>query len=88
MGIYYPLTVLNIFKTSFKGYSNFVVFKALNEILYINHSAQTGAKANTGYLLFPESIHLFNTCMESFLYARSGGTSKNLMENSSEPAVQ
>lgn len=44
MGIYYPFTVLNIFKTSFKGYSSFVVFKGLNEILYVNHSAQTGAK--------------------------------------------
>lgn len=82
VGIYYPFTVLNIFKTSFKGYSNFVVFNRLNEILYVNHSAQTGAKANTGYFLSPEFIHLFNACMESFLCVRPGGTSEDLTESS------
>lgn len=66
MGIYYLLTVLDIFKTSFKCCSSFIVVKGLNEILYMNHSAQTGATANTGYFLSPEVIHLFSTVWEAF----------------------
>lgn len=37
-------------------------------------------KANTGYFLSPEFIHLFSTCTESLLDARSEGIAKNTME--------